>query len=435
MSVENQLESVQKPFPVAGNIVGTECQKKLVLDDSKAACEIHVARDDREIERWRDFWVENNRHPDVDVDFYSLFGQLHADKFKPYILVATRNGKPKAMWIGRQENVSAPIKLGYRTLFSLSMRQIAFLQEGFLGESNPEIIEALLAHIKRELKSGLADRAYVSNTDVSLGIFKAARRTSGILFRDYSNKTAERWQTSLPANMDEFLKRRSKKHRYWLKRIGRVFDEAHPGKVKFTTCLKKEDIKSFCDAAEQIAQITYQRGLGVGFLNTPETHRRLELAMEKGWLKAYLVYVGDEPVAFWCGRLYDGIMYLEWTGYKPAYRKFEAGTVLYLKMLEDLCAAKVRAVDYGLGTAGYKERFGDSKLIEGCVSVNAPTFKGLMVNFLTTVDVVLNETAKAIVKKLGIMDRLKKRWRGKLASGEAKPAEAEGEAAGQPAKE
>ena len=224
MSVENQVEAGQKPFPVAGNIAGTERQKNLVLDDSRTACDIHVARDDREIERWREFWVENNRHPDVDVDFYSLFGQLHADKFQPYILVATRNGKPKTMWIGRRENVSVPIKLGYRRLFGMSLRQIAFLQEGFLGETSPEIIQALLAHIKRELKSGVADRAYISNTDVNLGIFNAARRASGILFRDYSNKTAERWQTSLPANMDEFLKRRSKKHRYWL--------EAHRARVQ-----------------------------------------------------------------------------------------------------------------------------------------------------------------------------------------------------------
>src|SRR5262249_42946750 len=153
---------------VTGKIAGAERQRDLVSDDSKVACEIHVATNDEEIKRWRNFWVENNRHPDADVDFYSLFGELHADKFKPYILIATRNGKPKAMWIGRRENVSVPIKLGYRTLFSLSLRQIAFLQEGFLGESSPEIIRALLSHVKRELKSGSADRAYISNTDVNL---------------------------------------------------------------------------------------------------------------------------------------------------------------------------------------------------------------------------------------------------------------------------
>jgi hypothetical protein len=435
MSVKNQLEVVSGRFPLPGDAGRDEAAGNAVLDGSKTGCRIHVLNNAEEINRWREFWVENNRHPDADIDFYSLFTTIHADKLKPYILVATQNGKPKAMWIGRLENVSVPLKLGYRTLLNLSLRQIAFLQDGFLGESSPEIIQALIAHIRRQLKSGVADRAYVSNTDVNLEIFKAARRAPGILFRDYSGKTVERWQTSLPANMEEFLKRRSKKHRYWLKRIGRVFEEAHPGKVKFTMCRMKEDIKGFCDAAEQIAQTTYQRGLGVGFLNTLETHRRLELAVEKGWLKAYLVFVEDEPVAFWCGRLYNGIMYLEWTGYKPAYRKFEAGTVLFLKMLEDLCASGVRAVDYGLGTAGYKERFGDNKLIEGSVSLNASTLKGLMVNVLTTTDVIVNKTAKAVVKKMGFLDQLKKRWRGKLANGETKTAAPEGEATEQSAKE
>jgi hypothetical protein len=391
--------------------------------------EVRVLTTLEEIESIREFWIRVNKHPDADIDFYSLYVSIHAGTLKPYILVATQNGQPKAMLIGRWENSSTPLKVGYFTVFKLGLRDLVFLQDGFLGESSPEIAWAIVRCILKELKNGVADRAYFSNTNVDLQIYDVAQRAPGILFRDYSRKTAERWKTKLPANMDEFLKRRSKKHRYWLRRIGRVFEEAHAGKVKYKICQKEEEIPDFCTAAEEVAQTIYQRGLGVGFLNTAETHRRLKLAAEKGWLKAYIAFVGDEPVAFWCGRLYDGGMYLEWTGYKPAYRKYEAGTVLFLKMLEDLCSCGAGEVDYGTGTAGYKERFGDYNCVEGFVSLYAPTAKGLFANVLITLDHLVNKTAKTLASKLGVIDRIKKHWRGRLAGAGEKAAEPAGEAA------
>jgi hypothetical protein len=382
-----------------------------------------------DIENLRAFWSRMNVNPDADIDFYSLFVSLHADSQKPYVLVASQDGEPKAMWLGRLENASVPIRAGYRTLMSLRLRQIILLPEGFLGEPHPEVVQALAWYLMKELKAGVADRVYLSNTDVNLEIYKTVQRAPGFLFRDHSRQIEERWKTTLPANMDEFLKRVSKKHRYWLRRIGRVFEEAFPGRVQYKTYTKKEEIESFCVPAEQIAQTTYQRGLGVGFQNTDEAHRRLELAVDKGWWRAYVAFVGEEPVAFWSGRLYKGVMHLEWTGYKPAYRKYEAGTVLFLKMLEDLCSCGVREVDYGNGASAYKERFGDNKCVEGSLSIYSPSLRGLFSNTLITTAIITNRTAKTLARKLGVVDRVKKFWRTRLAGQAPKPAQTDGEAA------
>jgi hypothetical protein len=42
--------------------------------------------------------------------------------------------------------------------------------------------------------------------------------------------------------------------------------------------------------AESIAEKSYQRGLGVGFANTPEVRKRLELESQKKWLRASILY-------------------------------------------------------------------------------------------------------------------------------------------------
>ena len=51
--------------------------------------------------------------------------------------------------------------------------------------------------------------------------------------------------------------------------------------------------------AERIASTTYQRALGAGFADTPERRALTEVALAKGWLRAYLLYVRGEPIAFW----------------------------------------------------------------------------------------------------------------------------------------
>jgi CelD/BcsL family acetyltransferase involved in cellulose biosynthesis len=196
--------------------------------------------------------------------------------------------------------------------------------------------------------------------------------------------------------------------------------------VRYRTYTTQADAAAFCDVAENIARTTYQRGLGVGFIDNAEHRRRVALAAEKGWLKAYAAFVGEEPVAFWCGRLYNHAMYLDWTGYKPDYRKYELGTVLFLRMVEDICASGATEMNYGGGASFYKERFGDQNLHEESVGIYSPTFKGVAVGFLKSIEAIANRTAKAAVTRLGIVDRLKKRWRGRLAKSAGKePAHSE----------
>ena len=58
----------------------------------------------------------------------------------------------------------------------------------------------------------------------------------------------------------------------------------------------------------QVAAHAYQRGLGVNDLEGPTNSALLALAREKGWLRAWVLYLDDQPVAFWWGTVYAGIL-------------------------------------------------------------------------------------------------------------------------------
>jgi CelD/BcsL family acetyltransferase involved in cellulose biosynthesis len=390
-----------------------------VSSDNLGDLDIYAASTPDAFQGVKDLWERANIHPDADREFYALLTSLRPEFIKPFILVAAQGGTPRALLVGRLENSVVPLKLGYFTFAKIPVRQITIMQDGLLGNPSPAVTRAMVTRISRCLKEGLADRAWLHNAGVESELYHCARSVPAALCRDHAPDFIAHWRTALPASLDEFLKRRSKKHRYWLRRIIRVFEDEHKGKVEYKIVTKPEQLDEFCAAAETVAASTYQRGLGVGFANTEETRRRLQLAAEKGWLRAYLICVDGKPLAFWGGRLYNSVMYLEWTGYNPAYRKFELGTVLFLKMIEDLCRSGVREMDYGTGASVYKERFGDNSRPEASLCIYAPTFKSVCIGLLKAGETLLNRSAKAVAKRLKVMDQIKKRWRGRLAGGTA----------------
>jgi Acetyltransferase (GNAT) domain len=382
--------------------------------DSNRRYTVHAATTANEVEQLRPFWAELSSHPDVDIDFYSFFVGTRLEESRPYILVASKDGETRAILVGRLEKSVISLRVGYCRLLRLGVRQFTFLQDGFLGESGPRVAEAMVGHIHLKLKEGIADRALLCNVDVNTELYRYATATPWAA--GSSNDTTHRWRTRLPRTVEEFLKRRSQKHRYWLRRIARVLDAEFPGKIKYVLYREKSDVQRFCVDAEKVARTTYQRGLAVGFVSSEENRRRLELAAEKGWLRAYAIFLGEEPLAFWCGRFYKAAMYLDWTGYKPAYRKYELGTMLFLKMVEDLCNCQAKEIDYGMGAASYKERFGDHNRVEALVSIYAPSLKGFAAKTFKSIDTTTNNCARALLRKIGAVDKIKKIWRTRLAS-------------------
>jgi CelD/BcsL family acetyltransferase involved in cellulose biosynthesis len=155
--------------------------------------------------------------------------------------------------------------------------------------------------------------------------------------------------------------------------------------------------------------------LGAGFIKNSEQMQRLALGRRENWLRGMVLHINDKPCAFWIGSVYKQVFHSEATGYDPAYRKYELGTVVFLKLVEDLCAEKAEAIDFGLGDALYKRRFGDESWQEGSVRIFASSFKGTRLNLLRTVLEGSALATRRLAQRIGIEQRLKTLWRKKLA--------------------
>ena len=74
----------------------------------------------------------------------------------------------------------------------------------------------------------------------------------------------------------------------------------------------------------------------------------------------------------------------------------------------------VSKVDFGSGTALYKERFGQHMWHEATVYIFAPTLRGIILNVSKSFFSFINNAAKKILDKTNLLQNVKTQWRTSL---------------------
>lgn len=363
-----------------------------------------------EIGKLRPVWEDLQFHPNADIDLFIKRLELKQASCRPCIFTLERNETPAALAIGRIEKTGFDIRLGYKSLFKPEVRMLIMNYGGFLGEYSEEMSGLLMGELVHVLKRGQADLVFINSVSTDCSLLLQARAQRLFL----ADLPGTHWSMRLPGSVDLLLGKLKSKHRYWIRRLPRVLERDYPGRIAFKTFVSVQDIDQLFRDAEAVAGLTYQRGLGAGFSDNREIRERIELAASKGWLRAFLLYVEEEPWAFWIGTLYKNTFHLDFTGYDPRFQKYEPGTILFVKMLESISAENVETVDFGFGPAFYKQRFGDKQWEETSCYVFAPSVKGKFLFCLYSSVKSVERLLRLLLAKSNFLDRLKKLWRRKL---------------------
>jgi hypothetical protein len=88
------------------------------------ACRIEILRSGEDLLKWRAFWLQCVPTRDAHPDFFAMIVDVAANVVAPHVLVLLRGGSPVAMLVARIDRSHVPIRLGYRTLFSLPVHAI-----------------------------------------------------------------------------------------------------------------------------------------------------------------------------------------------------------------------------------------------------------------------------------------------------------------------
>jgi CelD/BcsL family acetyltransferase involved in cellulose biosynthesis len=376
---------------------------------------VRTARSWAELDELRDAWGSlQGTQATTDPELFRIVLDADERVLRPHAVLLERDGAPRALVLARVEQLRLAARLGYRTVYRPRLRALTVVYGGILGEVDTADAALLLAELRRELGRE-ADLLRFRGLEVGTPLHAAASTSGPRALRERSAAPTGHWELDVPDSYDAFLKSLSKSTRDGAKRYARKLEQEYGDRLELRTYRDASESERVFRDLPAVAGKTYQHGLGVAFAQTEAQRRLTRELMERGWFRAYVLYLDGEPVAFWHGHAYRGVFSTGVPGFDRAHAELRVGNYVLLKLIADLCAdPAVRTLDYGFGDAEYKRRFGTRRREEQDVHLYAPSFRGFRVN---TVRSGLLGASAVGRRALGgaWLGRLKRTWRDRLA--------------------
>lgn len=375
---------------------------------------LRVARSVAEVENLRDTWETWQEHPDSVIDNYLTWFKKDSAA-RPHVLAVYRDAQLDCLLIGKrlQGVPTSAVDL----ILKPAARVLYFIQGGLLGNPCRENCEFLVRRIIAQLRRGEADAAELFGLPLDSPLYRAAIQVPNFFCRDHFPVKVVHRYLLLPESLQDFHRALPAKERqniaYREKRLRKKF----PGKVRLRRFGSIDDaechVETLIHDAEEIAQKSYQRVLGRGFMLVEADGLRAEA--RAGSLRGYVLYVDEKPCAFLTARWHRGILYGALAGHDPKYAEYSPGRYLLMRCIEDCFLPTARQktviIDPGHGDQSYKLAFTNMERQDVYLSIHPPTFKGFLRNLARTTLFFTAHCAKRLLVKLHLLPAARKIYR------------------------
>jgi hypothetical protein len=382
---------------------------------------VTVLRSEAELAPLYDFWRSAAIHRDAQIDFFFHVLATYPEVRRPHVLAVHRGDEPLALLLGRFEEKAIGATIGYLRLPTPPLRLLNFPHGGRIGAASDSVDRALVASILASLRAGEADAALLHYLLLDAPLYRLAITLPPFWQRDHARTSLIHRRMQVPTAPGALLARlpaqERSNHRRRSRRLGRDF-----GDRLAVICFSAEaEIPRLAEAAELVARTAYQRGLGVGFYDTPALRERLALEARQGALRGFVLYLGDAPCAFWIVSLRGGVIYNDYLAYDPRYERYAPGMFLVVTALEQLGQTAQLGtrlqLDFGIGESAWKASWGDEAWLEGNVYIFGPSFRALTTSVVRSIASVVAGAARFTLARIGGGARVKRIWRRALARG------------------
>jgi hypothetical protein len=392
---------------------------RLPRRESTSGYRITIARSLDEVEAMRAVWRSLEiRFYAHDIDHYLAEVSSRPSVVRPHVVMLERDNRTEAIAMGRIEHTVLDCKFGYKTVYRPKLRLLLMLPGGLVGDDSDGASRALVGELIAFLARGEADAVLLYGLRADSVLQTAAVRMPPFFCRERFVRRGWNWIFSLPDSKEAFFASLSHNARGQIRGLANRLAAKYGERLSLEVFRSPDDIDRLFTDLVPLAAKTYQRSLGVAFLDTEEQRHTTVLAMERGWFRAYVLYLDGEPVAFVNGIAYGGTFFLTKTGYDPALRHDSLGRFVLNRMLQDLCEDDdVHTFDFGSGDAEYKRRFATAGFEEANVLIFAPTFRAVRINSVRTAIMAADEGARRTLDRTGALAPVKKWWRQRLAPG------------------
>ena len=186
----------------------------------------------------------------------------------------------------------------------------------------------------------------------------ALARTAGGMLAFVRQRYTRRY-ADLTIGFDAYLDQLSANTRSAIKRKGKKVAQASGGQLDVRRYTNPDELAEFHGIARRLALDTYQeRLMGAGLPDTPEFTQRMYGMAAEGRVRAWLLYVGNEPAAYLYCPIHEATAIYEFVGHDPRFNDLSAGAVLQVEALRDLLAEPaIERFDFTEGDGQHKRQF------------------------------------------------------------------------------
>jgi hypothetical protein len=378
------------------------------------ALRVEVARTFEDVERLAPLWdaVPWGRE---EAERASFAARTHArsESLGPFAVFVCDGTRPVGALAGRIDRRELPATVGYKALYSPTVRLLHVVDGGV--QLSGEALQPALEAVETALKTGELEAVALPYLPVESSVLTAFEGAAGPLRRQYGSRPQPRRRLVLPASFDEFVASRSANTRWRVRRDARRIEEAFGDELTHDVLRDPSQLERLFAELEHVARTTYQRALGTGFADTPERRAEIAVGLEHGWLRAYVLYLRGEPVAFWLCSVYRGTMLIRTTGYDQQHAELRIGLHLLMKAIDDaIDDPEISVLDFGQGDAAYKQQFSSESSLERNLVVFGPTLRALRVNALRNTVLLSAGAARRVLDASSLTNRVRSGWRGRL---------------------
>lgn len=376
---------------------------------------VTVARNSVDVEKLRKIWSELPRtHVDADIDHFLTVVKGSPSVVRPHVLHILGDNRDLIV-VARLANHSFSLTAGYTTVASTIAPALVVSFGGILGAHTVQDYQYALAVLRDQAKDE-ADAIVFQKVDTSSMLFEHLHRCGHRALR-LTRPSVSTWSTELPTSWEALLAKRSSKSRRQLRyddnRLRRTYDE----RLKLRRLDSDEHRLRLLVDLRTVASASYQSNLKVSVLDDPLQFALISAARSTRSLRVWMLYIDEEPVAFWWGVIHGGTLIIGSPGFRPEYTKERVGYFTFRRMIEDACAdPAISHIEYGPGEADYKKRFATHRAEVADVILFEARARSLVLKGLLGLDDAVRMVGQRAVQRAGRTRELKQRLRLKATS-------------------
>lgn len=194
----------------------------------------------------------------------------------------------------------------------------------------------------------------------------------------YVLRQEPRYYVQIEGTFEAYLTRFSGKTRNTFRRHAKRFAERSGGDIVWRSYTTPDELRAFYAAAIGLSRNSYQHALGYGLLDSAAYVDDLAQLASAGRVRAYLLWMQDQAVAYAVCPIDGEVMLYERLGFDPAFEDLSPGRVLLLLILEHLFKEKpVRLLDFGSQAFSYKAQFATGSIPTARIIYFRPTIRNM----------------------------------------------------------